>query len=109
MTAPNKAAALAHYTGQARNLAKHVFTLRPSVQPSIAQIVTVIVEGAEHTVALDRDDEGPQVCVWIDAIQIGGKWHSAADVLTDTFIRALESQVLADMAADADADFEVPS
>ena len=81
----------------------HTYTLRPSVLPTAGQIVTVTLEGAEHTVALDADADYPGD-VWIDAVLIGGKWHSAVDTLRDDFIRALEKRVRVELDAEADAD-----
>ena len=105
---PDHAAALAHYSHQAALAAKlpakivHTYTLRPTVLPKARQIVSVSLEGATHTVALDQDEDcGPEF--WIDAIKIGGKWHSAVDTFRDDFIRALEKQVREDYAYEVDA------
>lgn len=82
--------------------AAHVYTLRPHVQPKPGAVVEVTFEGAKHVVALDQDeDQGPDF--WIDAVKIGGVWHSACDTFRDDFIRALEKQVREDFAYEAAA------
>ena len=85
----------------------HVYTLRPYVLPRPAQIVSVTVEGATHTVALDQDVDQPGG-PWIDSIMVGGKWHSAVDTFRDDFIRALEKAVREDMAYESDAAAGMP-
>lgn len=87
--------------------ARHVFTLRPTVLPKPEKIVSVTLEGATHTVALDSDGE-PNGDYWIDSVLIGGKWHSAADTFADAFIVALEKQVAEDFAYEAAAQAEGP-
>ena len=87
--------------------ARHVFTLRPSVLPKPGSVVSVTMEGAAHTVALDSDGE-PNGQYWIDSVLIGGKWHSAADTFADAFIVALEKQVAEDFAYEAAAQAEGP-
>lgn len=106
MNAPDKTAALAHYTAQAAQI-KHVYTLRPSVAPNAADIFSVSMEGADYVVAIYTDDEDPPGSTFmIDAILIGGKWHSAIDTLRDDFIRALESKLRSHFAREA-ADYFV--
>lgn len=111
---------LTHYTGLAvvaqqlvREVFKprqikpepHVFTLRPSVLPRPENVVDVTLEGAKHTVGLEKDEDGEW---WVDSILMGGKWHSACDTFAPDFVKALERELREDFAYEAAASAEGP-